>query len=92
MTNPTLLELARLDLERTELRAEIERLRSVVTEDSNQIIEWKRAHAELCAEVMKLKHALRAAIATWCPRDPGGDGADGDTYRLVMSAIGEDAP
>lgn len=31
--------------------------------------------------------ALRAALATWCPHNPGGDGADGDTYRLVCEAI-----
>lgn len=31
--------------------------------------------------------ALRAALATWCPHNPGGDGADGDTYQLVSEAI-----
>lgn len=46
------------------------------------------------AETTRLKQALgeaeralRAALATWCPRDPGGDGADSDTWRLVTGAL-----
>lgn len=37
-------------------------------------------------------HALRAALATWCPNDPGGDGADAETFRLILQALGEPCP
>jgi hypothetical protein len=31
--------------------------------------------------------ALRMAVGTWCmDRDPGGDGADGETYRICEDA------
>ena len=42
---------------------EIDRLRSVVIEDGEQIVEWKRSHAELCTEVMALRHQLFAMTA-----------------------------
>lgn len=41
------------------------------------------------SETARLRRALRAAIETWCPRDPGGDGADAETYRLVLDALGD---
>ena len=37
---------------------EIERLRSVVVHDSEQIAEWKRSHSEVCLEVMALRFKL----------------------------------
>lgn len=36
---------------------------------------------------VRLRRALEVALAVWCPRDPGGDGADGETYRLVKNAL-----
>jgi hypothetical protein len=40
-----------------------------------------------CPEAIILRRALRAALATWCPHDPKGDGADGDTYRMAHAAL-----
>ena len=37
--------------------------------------------------IRQLRRALQAALGTWCPRDPGGDGADGETYRLALDAL-----
>jgi hypothetical protein len=39
---------------------EIERLRAVVQHDSDQIIEWKRSHSELCTEVFQMRHQIDA--------------------------------
>ena len=39
------------------------------------------------AQLAVARRALRAALGTWCPRDPGGDGADGETYRLCIEAL-----
>jgi hypothetical protein len=35
----------------------------------------------------QLRRALRAALNVWCPRHPGGDGADGETYELCRDAL-----
>lgn len=43
----------------------------------------------LRGQLASARHALQAALNVWCPRDPGGDGADGETYQLVKRAIGE---
>jgi hypothetical protein len=53
---------------------------SLATEDMGEL-----ANA---AENIVLRRALRAALNTWCPSDPGGDGADGETYRLCCEALG----
>lgn len=37
---------------------EYDRMRETIAHDAEQIIEWKRAHAELCAEVLALKSEL----------------------------------
>jgi hypothetical protein len=42
---------------------------------------------KLKAEVERLRRALRAAVLVWCPRHPGGDGADGETYELCIEAL-----
>lgn len=34
-----------------------------------------------------LRFALEAALATWCDDDPGGNGADGETYQLCKAAL-----
>jgi hypothetical protein len=39
------------------------------------------------AELTIMRRALRACLATWCPNPPGGDGADGDTYRMATAAL-----
>ncbi len=45
--------------------------------------------AELINERAVLRHALECALAVWCPRgDPGGDGADGETWALCRKALG----
>lgn len=48
-----------------------------------------KTEAQNGAEVRQLRFALRAALETWCPRDPGGNGADGETYRLALEALAQ---
>lgn len=64
-------------------------------------VDWRASclHATACAtkaeaerdrlstRVRELEKACRAALAVWCPQDPGGDGADGDTYQLLRAAL-----
>lgn len=52
--------------------------------------DWKKAASALREQTWQLRKALRAALAVWCPKDPGGDGADGDTYHLAKRALGEE--
>jgi hypothetical protein len=54
-------------------------------------------HATTLAEVTRLRgastrltRALQAALTVWGSRDPGGDGADEATYRLVTDTLTQD--
>jgi hypothetical protein len=42
---------------------------------------------ELTRHISRRNRAIQAALATWCPRHPGGDGADGETYELCHRAL-----
>lgn len=42
--------------------------------------------------VAELENALDRALSTWCPHDPGGDGADGETYRMARAALAKKEP
>lgn len=85
-----------------ELLAEIDRLRerSETAESNYQFMVDRAADAKLDGyrelgeraaraenERDHLKRAVRAALGAWCPRDPGGDGADGEAYQLCMAAL-----
>jgi hypothetical protein len=71
-----------VQLRQRQLRKERQLLHclSLATEDMGEL-----ANA---AENIVLRRALKAALNTWCPSDPGGDGADGETYRLCCEALG----
>lgn len=43
----------------------------------------------LRAALKTTRRAVECALSVWCPRgDPGGDGADGDTWELCMESLG----
>lgn len=71
---------ARLIRERDSLTTECERLRERAESSRIEEVRWLDT-------ATRRRKAIEAALGAWCPVDPGGDGADGETYRLCREAL-----
>jgi hypothetical protein len=73
------------------IRAEKERDAAVTAARDHQRLGllWTERLRMAGKHVERLRFALQAALATWCERDPGGDGADGETYHLCRDVLTE---
>lgn len=78
---------------------QIDLLANLATQDSaarnrlrDEIALLERDCAGRSARVVELEKALERTLSTWCPNDPGGDGADGETYRMARAVLAKKEP
>lgn len=87
-------QLEAVERERDDLQLQVDAHNDASTPAFDEIAklcgcpEWEYP-GQVVRDVQNVVKALRAALATWCPHDPGGDGADGETYALCKKALGE---
>lgn len=77
---------------RDALTAENSRLRQRVEQLDHERRAAEQERDQLRVQLKTCKRAIGAALGTWCPYDPGGDGADGETYHLCVAALGSKLP